>query len=186
MRLEISAQELRAFSDGLNATQQEINRALMRTVNRVAAMAKTRSKRAITQQVALKSGTVGEKLNLQKATLNNPKAVISTPRRGLRMEFYKNSQAYMRGRAKRTSKGKARKVGIRITVKPGKAKILNRAFYSKGRIKMFYGGRVHQIYGPSTSQVWNLTREQLRPDIIADMNAMAREELRFIVTGSRR
>jgi hypothetical protein len=165
----------------LGGTEKQVNQALMRAVNRVASKAKTISKRAITKQAALKDRFVGEKLSLTKASPGNLEAVIHTPKKGLSLSHYKHAQAFERGRGK-----KGKRAGVRVTVKPGITKIIKKAFLMKGSIKMRYGGRMHTLFGPSVSQIWNKTRETLRPELNHDLRAITAEELRFIVTGSRR
>lgn len=181
MRIEISADSIRDFGASLDAKASAINLAMARAINRAAVLAKTQSKRAIAQQVSIKSGTIGAALSLTKATSRDLRAIISTPRRGMSLAKYKNAQAFKRGRGK-----KGQRDGIRVTVKPGSTKVLKSAFYMRGNIMMRYGGRLHKLYGPSISQVWNKTRDVIRPEIDRDLDAMAREELRFILTGSRR
>lgn len=167
----------------LGGTEKQVKQALMRAINRVASKAKTLSKRAITKQAALKDRFVGEKLKLKKAEphLEGLWAEISTPKKGLSLSHYKHAQAFERGRGK-----KGKRAGVRVTVKPGVTKVIKKAFLIKGSIKMRYGGRVHTLFGPSVSQIWNKTRETLRPELNHDLRAITAEELRFIVTGSRR
>lgn len=181
MRLEINAQGIsdlsREFSD---VKPKQINLALARALNRVAALTKTKSKRAIGAQVALADRFIGEKLTLDKARSNHLQAVIRTPKRGLVLAKYKHAQAFKRGRG-----NKKKQAGVRVTVKRGASKVIKRAVLARGQIKLFYKGKLRTLYGPSVSQVWNKTREQIKPEITYDMDAIAAEELRFILTGER-
>ena len=182
MRLEIDAQAVNRLALDLDAKAKYVNWALARAINRVVALTKTKSKRAIRAQVALSDSFVGEKLRIDKAGSSHLQAVIRTPARGLSLAKYKHAQAFKRGRG-----NKAKKVGVRVTVKRGRSKLLKKAVIkSNGNIALFYKGKLHTLFGPSVSQVWNKTREQIKPEINYDMNAIAAEELRYILTESRR
>lgn len=182
MRLEIDAQAVSDLAVQLGAKEKQINLALARAINRVAALTKTRSKRAIGAQVALADRFIGEKLFVEKAQSKRLQAVIRTPSVGLSLAKYKHAQAFKRGRG-----NKAKKVGVRVTVKRGRSKLLKKAVIkSNGNIALFYKGKLHTLFGPSVSQVWNKTREQIKPEINYDMNTIAAEELRYILTGARR
>lgn len=189
MDVRFDMSDVQALARRLNASAQQITLATTRGINKTAAKTLTAANKAIRQQVALPAAYVKSKLTLRKATVQRPEATLSAAKRGVLLSRFKHS---------------ATKKGVRVTVKPGQSKLIVGAFLMRLRAGTTDGagalgiaarakagnGRVPRypvevFHGPSVSQVYNDTRQQLKPDIEADLPQQIAGELRYLLLRRR-
>lgn len=189
MDLRFDMRDVEQLARDLNANARQISVATARGINKVASKAQTAANKKIREQVALPAAYVKGKLTLRKASADRPEATISAAKRGVLLSRFKHS---------------ATKKGVRVTVKPGQSKLIIGAFLLRLRAgttdgagalgiaarQRTAGGRVPRypievFHGPSVSQVYDDTRQQIKPDIEADLPLQIASELRYLLLGRR-
>lgn len=103
MRISLSdGGSIRSVVSGLEGTGQAAERALMRTINTVAAKTATAAKREIASEINLPAGYIGERMRLEKASRNKLVAVLTARNRPVRLARFGASQIT---RAAKAAKG---------------------------------------------------------------------------------
>lgn len=161
----------------LRSVDAESRSALSKAINAVADETHDLAVQKIMSQVALSASYVKSRLYIsQRASVDDPTAVISGRVRSTQLRRYQGKQLYVRAKMP----GKKRLAGTSVKVKAGGAtKVLKHAWV----MKLKYGdidakmGRTHGIvqrtgsgrndyrvlYGPSVDQVWNDVKDDVRP-----------------------
>ncbi|MDY6797676.1 MAG: phage tail protein [Pseudomonadota bacterium] len=198
MTFRINSKELSQAKKRVNATVRAIEIAQYRTVNRVASKNRTAASKHIRQQVRLPASYVNENLTVtQKATRQNPLAVISGRKRPTRLARYGAKQLT---RAARSAGGDTlrkipsgrKQAGVSVHVRRnGSRRKHPKAFLlplnTNGHLGMFIrfgpGKRdIKHMYGPSVDQVFRDVREEIRPKIRRDLAAEYRRQLNYALS----
>lgn len=175
-------------------------RALSRALNKTASKAKTAASRAIRDQVNLSAAYVRENLKgpadgwAWKATINNLKALVSTPKRGILLRNFVTN-------AIPTSPGRP-PTPIRVKVKAGSVtEVLKSGFYIRtktssvitpavdndvlrqlGMKQKLDSGPYTVLHGPSLSQIFTGVKDDIAPDMNAVLAANLQHEMDWLLT----
>lgn len=195
MSISISNKGLNKTIKSIRSTVKAAQVAQMRAVNRVAAKARTAGSAAVRDQVKLPAAYVNENLTItQKATIQKPESIISGRAHPTRLARYGAKQVTVSAKAargdelRRIPAGRKQK-GIRVQVKPGRVRAMDRAFFlplknQNGLMGVFTrtGSGPKDIkhhYGPSVDQVFKSVRKQLLPMIRRELVTEFRSAFRF-------
>lgn len=168
-----------------------VKRAEYRAVNKVADKTATKSKRLITTIVSLTPTYVGQRLSVDKASLDRPVAVITGRDRPTKLYTY---GAKMVTVASPRSKGNVatglspgrKQAGVKVGVKPGGAKkLMPSAFIlplkNGNGLGVFTrsGGRLKHHYGPSIDQTFTLVIKDIKDEVADDLEKTFAAQLEF-------
>lgn len=161
----------------LRSVDTESRSALSKAINAVADETRDLAVQKILSQVALSASYVKNRLYIsQRASVDDPAAVISGRVRSTQLRRYQGKQLYVKAKMP----GKKRLAGVSVKVKAGgSTKVLKHAWVMKlkyGEIDARMGltqGIVQRtgtgrndyrvLYGPSVDQVWSDVREDVKP-----------------------
>lgn len=168
-------------------------------INKAAPKIRTKASRAIREQVRLQASYVNERLVIKRATRANLSGRITTPSRGLLLSRFSTDGSVANGTAGSVPKPPAR--GIRVKVKPtGAAKPVQGDRETQG--KPFYirlkdsggigiaarlkkagsrGGRIKVFHGPSLSQVFSTVRDDVLPEAGREYQAQLLDAMRYLL-----
>lgn len=171
----------------IKTVPQAVDRAAYRAVNKVAAKTVTRSRKLISSQLSLKSDYIRDRMRIDKASPGNPTAIIRARLRATTLSSYGASQL-TRGAKNRKARGDAlraiaagrKAAGISVEVKRGVRKKMPGAFtlpLRAGKVSggngfgvfIRRGGRLEHQYGPSVDQAFRRIKDELAPEISADL-----------------
>jgi len=165
----------------LRGLARAVKKAQMRAINRVASKTRTAASKAIREDVRLPASYVNENLKVsQKASINNPEAVITARKRPTRLARYGAKQL---ARAAKNASGDPsrgigagrKQAGVSVGVKKGSGRRKKRNAFlmplkNSGKMGVFVRiGRakkdIKHLYGPSVDQVFREVRRDLKPEI---------------------
>lgn len=199
MSIKISNKGIGKAIKSIQKTVKAAEIAQMRAVNRVAAKVRTAANQAIRKQVQLPAAYVNEALTItQMAAVEKPEAVISGRVRPARLARYGAKQMTVpvrnaKGDELRRILPGRRQAGVRVQVKPGRQKVLKKAFLvplkrKNESQKVLMGvftrtgpgdGDIKHHYGPSVAQVFQSVRRDIQPMIRRELASEYRRAFRF-------
>lgn len=180
----------------LRNAEAVIAKAEYRAINKVTNKAMTSSRREIISRVNLTQAYVRERMSVQPATQGRPVAYISARVRGTRLATYGARQVMRsapkaRGDKRRSIPAGKKQAGITVSVKRGSGrKKMPGAFFMPLRagkvaggngmgVFWRYGKEIEQLYGPSVDQVFKGVIPDIEPEIQADLNKTAADQLEY-------
>ncbi|MFP3979167.1 phage tail protein [Marinobacter sp. KMM 10035] len=197
MSLTIDKSQFQQARKFIQATVRAAEKAQFRAVNRVASKFRTSASKTIRDQVRLPAAYVNDNLKVsQKATQNNPVAIISGRKRPTRLARYgakqlaRSAKAATGDQLRGISTGK-KQAGVSVAVsRKGSRKKMRKAFLlplrNAGVMGVFVrtgSGQkdIEHLYGPSVDQVFRGLREKLKPDISKELVKEYRAQLNYAI-----
>lgn len=202
MSLSIDKRQFAQARKFIQGTVRAAEKAQFRSVNRVTSKFRTAASKAIREQVRLPAAYVNKNLTItQKATKENPEAMISGRKRPTRLARYGAKQLARTARAatgdklRGISAGK-KQAGVSVAVsRSGGRKKMRGAFLlplkSAGVMGVFVrtgpGEKdIKHLYGPSVDQMFRGVRQDLKPKVGKELAREYRAQLNYAISKEAR